>query len=139
MQSDEPLAQARAVARVDPSTPGWSQFVRRLDRPGSGYYLVVLGKRAANIAVVALEAGAGRVLGWAALPGTGDHLPVALDDAIARAHLEGPADAELVWKVSAASRSPLYPLWEVRGRGRVRYVDQSGKVWDALESPGHGA
>jgi Disulfide bond isomerase protein N-terminus len=138
MQSEEPIAQARTVAHLDSSTPGCAQFVRRLDRPGGGYYLVVLGRRGASVAVVALEADAGRVLSWAALPGTGEHLPVAQDDAIARAHLDGPADAELVWKISAASRSPLYPLWEVRAGGRILYVDQSGKTWDRLEAPGHG-
>ena len=136
--ADEPGEQAvrlaRAAAGLEGAVEGRAFRVRRLDRPGTFYYLTLLGTEAEPVAIAAVDLERGETLTWAELRG-GRHLRLDGEDAIRRAGLEPDATAELVWRSSAASRSPLYPLWEVRGDDRVVYVDHAGTVWDEL-TPG---
>ena len=59
------------------------------------------------------------------------------EDARARAGRAGAA-VRLVWRPSRASRSPLYPIWEVKAGSDLVYVDMTGRVWQDLEAGGRG-
>ncbi len=80
----------------------------------------------------------GEVMVWAALPGTGPHRPIDAEIAVKRAGLPTGTFAELVWRPSRASRSPLYPIWAVSAGVKTAYVDFQGNVWDSIESVGPG-
>jgi hypothetical protein len=133
LSAGDAVATARRELGLDDNVPGRAWPVRRLDRPGDVYYLVVFGDDNAAVAVAAVGAQSGEMRNSARVQGVRPHLTV--DDARA-AELAGAgagARIELVWRPSPASRSPLYPLWLVQtGRGEV-YVDQQGALWSELE------
>ncbi len=130
------VALGRATVGVAADVPGQAWLVRRLDRVGA-YYLVLLGPPEAHVAIVAIDSDSRETLEWARLSGKMPHL-TSKSEALARAHLGSSADAELVWRASAPSRSPLYPLWEVRSGRSVVYIDQQGKLWQNLAPAGRG-
>ena len=139
---DEAIERARTLwpgdAPTAASAAATTWRVRRLDRPDSVYYLVVLssGARGAHIAIV--DQATGRIGSSATL--ANGRSPVALS-AERACELAGAArtdPAELVWMPSQASRSPLYPIWRVGGAGASRYVSQQGEVFDALTAGGPG-
>ena len=123
---------ARAAAGVGPAVEGRALRVRRLDRPGTQYYLVLLGEEA----VAAVDVDGGAVLSWAAVSGL--HLVVDEDEARQLAGARDLTQPQLVWRSSAESRSPLYPLWEVRLGESSVYVDQQRSVWPELHPAGRG-
>ena len=125
------LEIARAAAGVASDVEGRALRVRRLDRPG-GYYLVLLDGEA----VAAVDAERGETLSWAAAERP--HLAVDEDGARRLAGAGPAAEAELVWRSSAESRSPLYPVWAVRVGDSTVYVDQQGGVWQELHPAGPG-
>jgi hypothetical protein len=133
---DEAIGRAR-VALGQPEAEGRALPVDRLDRPGVRYTLVILGSRAGSSGVATLDE-RGELMSSASLPGREPHLPV--DEAGARglAGAAGDAPARLVWAPCAQSRSPIYPLWEVRVGDGVRYVDQQRRVWSRLGPAGPG-
>jgi hypothetical protein len=123
------ISLARAHAGLDESVKGRAWRVRRLDRPDEAYYLVVLGEDAAAVAVATVSASTGDVGESARLSGRSQHLEVDASRARSLVGADEAAQAELVWRPGVASRSPLYPLWEVTGPAERIYVDQQGKVW----------
>ena len=135
---EEAIASARAEMGLDTSVAGHAWRIRRLDRPGDAYFLVVLGEAQAAVAVVTVGMHAGEIVASARLPGTGPHLAVDAGEALQLARLGENARAEMVWRPCRASLSPLYPLWEVRTDLETVYVDQQSKVWPALDSSGPG-
>jgi hypothetical protein len=133
----EATTRARAQAAVELSVPARSWHVRRLDRPGESYYLVVFGADGA-VAVAAVSADKGEILTWASLPGQTTHQVIEAQDAAKLAGITQDAKAELVWQPCRATRSLLYPLWEIRTSANTVYVDQQGKVWANLAPSGPG-
>lgn len=133
---EDAIERARAALGLDPSVPAHARRVRRLDRPGTDYFLVTLGAETATVGIVTLDAYTGELQGSVSLPGVRGHF--AVDEEQARAVAGGGASAELVWKPSAASLSPLYPVWEVRTEEGFVYVDQQGNVWTSLPEGGRG-
>jgi hypothetical protein len=129
--SQRALETARTITGVPPTIHDHAVHVRRLDRPEADYYLVVL-----DGALAAIDATDGKPLTWAKV--ANPDLPV--DEAQARelASLPSDASAELVWQSSTASRSLLYPIWEIRLRGQTIYVDQQRRRWSALGVQGRG-
>jgi hypothetical protein len=125
------LEIARTATGVEPEVEGRALRVRRLDRPGE-YYLVLFDGKA----VAAIDVDRGEALSWAATEGT--HLTVDQDEARRLADADATADAELVWRSSAESRSPLYPIWAVRPGATTVYVDQQGGVHEELHPAGRG-
>ena len=91
-----------------------------------------------TLAVAAVAATDGDVRTSALLEGRGPHLTMPERGARALSNLEEPVTAELVWKPCHASLSSLYPIWELRGGSRTRYVDQAGHVYDELVPAGPG-
>jgi len=129
----EAIARARQAIGIAPQTPGRAHRVRRLDKSGKTYYLVVFGEPGKTIAVAAVNGASGDIESWAKSPGAREHLEV--DEAYARRLCRAPASAsaELVWKPGRVSRSPLYPIWEVRSGRDVCYVDLQGKKFFAID------
>jgi hypothetical protein len=125
------LEVARAATGVKPEVEGSALRVRRLDRPAE-YYLVLFDGEA----VAAVDVDRGEVLSWAATRGV--HLAVDEGEARRLAGADAAAEAELVWRSSAESRSPLYPIWAVRRGDTTVYVDQQGGVRSELNPPGRG-
>jgi hypothetical protein len=124
-------AIASEAAGVEPSGAPRAYPVRRLDRPDSTYYLVLL-----EDAVAAVDVESDHVLSWA--KAARPTLVVDRDRARDLAALGQEAAVGLVWQSSVASRSPLYPFWEVRRGEEVVYVDQQRKLWRELPPSGHG-
>jgi hypothetical protein len=138
LSTDEAIGRARdAIAAVGVSAArAWR--VRRIDLAGDSYYLVVFGADAAAIAVVVVGAARGEIRSWATLSGTDPHRIIPSEEAIELAGTETSAQAELVWKPCSASRSPLFPLWEIRTPGHVVYVDQQRHVWPSIDAGRRG-
>ena len=135
---DDAIARARARTGVEAFVPAGAWLVRRLDRPGECYYLVVLGEDHAAIALATVGAAQGEIQTWAKLPGQNPHAILKEREAIERAGVSEDVKAELVWKPCRATRSPLYPLWEIRTATTTLYVDQQGIVWPDLPPGGPG-
>lgn len=130
---EDAIRQVRADLGVAKTTPGRAWWVRRLDRPREAYYLVLLGGSAATIAVATVDATTGEVGALARLPGIAPHIAVDAQQAAELAAGGAPAQTEMVWMPCEASKSPLYPLWEVKTQSGIKYVDQHGKVWKELQ------
>jgi hypothetical protein len=128
VSDQDAVARVRAAVGASESVEGRAWRVRRLDRPGESYYLVVLGAEDASVAVGTVDATTGEVGSWARLEGCGTHLTVDGARARALAGADERADAELVWRPSPVTKSPLYPVWEVVLPSRLAYVDQAGTV-----------
>jgi len=129
--AERALELAREAIDVPPGVEGRALPVRRLDRPGE-YYLVVFEGQA----VAAVDPGRGETLSWAVTRGR--HLAIDENEARRLARAGAGAETELVWRASAVSRSPLYPVWEVRGGDTTVYVDQQGGVSEELRPTGRG-
>lgn len=112
--------------------------VLRTDSPDGVYYLLVFGEPEAAVGVAAVDVATGDVTTWATLPGTAPHKLIDAETASRRAGLRGKSRAQLVWKSSPGSRSPLYPLWQISTDEKTVYVDQQGMVWSSLEPPTRG-
>jgi len=137
LAADEAIARARTEMGLDAAVPARAWRIRRLDRAADAYYLVVFGEPDAAVAVTTVGAASGEVRTSAHLPGVRPHLLIDAAQAVTLVGLGDSAQAELVWRPSRASRSPFYPLWEVRSATRRVYVDQQGVVWQALDMAGH--
>jgi hypothetical protein len=134
----EAIARARERLELSDRTPARAALVARTDVPGGAYYLVVLGDPSAAIGLAAVDASSGEATQWATLPGAGPHPLLDRDAAIERTGAPSARRAELVWRSSPASRSPLYPLWEIDTGDQVVYVDHVGRVWSSLEAGARG-
>jgi len=130
-ETERALEIARAATGVGPEAEGRVLRVARLDR-AAAYYLVLFAGRA----VAAVDADSGETLSWAAAEST--HLTIDEDEARRLAGADAAASAELVWRSSAETRSPLYPLWAVRRGDTTVYVDLQGEVSQELHPAGHG-
>jgi hypothetical protein len=139
---DQAIALARAVRPGDttaaPPEPATAWLVRRLDRPDTSYYVVVLGAAPGPAHVALVDGTTGRIGSSATLRNGQSPVAVSADRARAIAGAGEADDAELVWTPSQATRSPLYPVWRVRAAGTWRYVDQQGRVFDRLMEAGPG-
>jgi hypothetical protein len=136
--AEQAIAIARAKIHADAAVPARAWQVRRLDRVGESYYLVVFGDEHSSTGVVAVGAAQGEIQTWASLPGQGPHLRLDSAAAIQRAGLADATSAQMVWKPCRATRSPLYPLWEIQGITKTVYLDQQGTLWSELPSAGPG-
>lgn len=130
-ESERAAALAREAVGSEPGSPARSHPVHRLDRPGASYYLVQLGA-----SVAAVDPAGEEVLSWARV----GKPTVEVEPEQARELADAPPDApaRLVWEASVASRSPLYPFWEVRSGAETVYVDQQRNVWRGLPEGLHG-
>lgn len=134
----EAIEAARLALRAPAEAPASAWRVRRLDRAHAAYYLVVVGEARSAEGVVAIDEETGAPRGLARLDGGPSPIAVDADRARAVADADSQAQAELVWQPCQASRSPLYPLWEVRVGTTLAYVDQQARVHRRLDPAGPG-
>lgn len=130
---EEAIHTARTTLALGESTPGRAWQVRRLDRSSEVYYIVQFGDSIASVAVATVDANTGEIGVYATLPGVGPHIAVDAQLAIELAGGGRATQAELVWMPCRVSKSPLYPLWEVKIQGSTKYVDQQRQVLDNLD------
>ena len=119
------VALARATVGVDESVPAEAFPVRRLDCDNT-YVLVQLGQSGEPGWVAAVDVDHGDVMTWAA-NATGEstiptHRPPTLSE----------REAELVWRPSRSSPSPLYPLLRVSNDEGEWFIDLAGDVSTTL-------
>jgi len=117
----------------DITSQAW--LVDRLDKPNHSYFLVELGKENAG-GVATVDGVSGEVTHSARLQHEA-HLK-SPQDLLGKRSLRPTAEIKLVWRPCDASRSPLYPLWQIRTNENVFYIDQNGRRWDRLELTGRG-
>ncbi len=132
------VERARAVLALSDRVPGHARYVERMDLPGIGYYLVVLGEESAAVGVAAVDGMTGEVISYASAAGARPHLPVNAARASELAGAAPVAAPRLVWCPCRASQSMLSPIWEIRTTDGLIYVDQQGQVWTQLEPAGPG-
>lgn len=135
--ADEAVAAARVRLDIAPDVAVRVWPVWPPEGPGPAYRLIEFGDPGAVVGIAAVDALGGQVMSSAHLPGTGPHLSLTKAEAVERAGLSDAA-ARLVWSPSRQSRSPLYPIWEVRAGRELVFVDLQGNVWPALEPGGPG-
>jgi hypothetical protein len=135
---EEAIVRAREALGLPASVSGQALRVDRLDAPASAYYLVLLPSDGRERHVALVDAQTGAVDQHAELAGDAGPMTVNMEQAIAAAKLGGRPSARLVWRPSPASYSPFYPIWEISSAGERRYVDQQGRLWDALPPSGRG-
>jgi hypothetical protein len=127
------IDSARQRLGLEPGARAHAFRVLRADLPGGVYHLIVFGEPNAALGVAAVDAATGEVTNWASLPGTGPHALLDAETAIRRAGFPARSHAELVWRSSRISRSPLYPFWQVSMDKKTVYVDQQGTIWPSVE------
>jgi hypothetical protein len=138
MPIEAAIERVREALSLGNRIPGRAAYVARLDRPGTGYYLVWFGAENATMAVAAVDAASGEVSSHADLPGSGPHLAVTAEEATRRAGATGIGTPRLVWRPCRASFSMLFPFWEVTTAGGLVYIDQQRHLWTELEAGGPG-
>ena len=120
---DAAAALARAAVGAADDVPVEALPVRRLDRDAS-YVLVRLGRPGEPGWIAAVDPAAADVMTWASNPSGASTVPGGEPGEVA-----GPGvDRELVWRPSAQSRSPLYPLLRLVTPEGERFVDLAGTV-----------
>ncbi len=122
---DAAVALARATVGADAHLPASGIPVRRLDRDAE-YVLVLLGRPGEPGWVAAVDPAHDEVMTWAANP-SGESTAPGLPEA------DRPAgETEWVWRPSALSRSPLYPLLRIATETGEVFVDLSGTMHASL-------
>jgi hypothetical protein len=125
---------ARSRLGIGADEPARSWKVGRLASGARAFFLVVFGAHERATGVAAVDAETLDVRESARLPGRGAHAVMSADAARAIAGLDDASEATLVWEPSAASRSPLYPLWQLRGADASVWVDAvRGVVFRSLD------
>jgi sigma54-dependent transcription regulator len=122
---------ARKWLGLAANVPAESQPVRRLDNQPM-YYLVVFGEPGRSIAVATVDSASGRIRETGKSAGRSAHLAVSATQAAELSRVDRIQNVRLVWRACRATKSPLYPIWEVAG-ATTAYVDQQGHVWSALQ------
>ena len=116
---------ARATIGVDESVPAEAFPVRRLDRDNT-YVLVRFGRPGEPGWVAAVDLHQSDVMTWAATASGESTVPTQRPPTLP----EG--EAELVWRPSRLSPSPLYPLLRISSDEGEWFIDLAGEVSTAL-------
>lgn len=119
------IALARATVGAADDVPAVFVPVRRLDRDAE-YVLVQLGHPGEPGWVAAIDPAQDEVMTWAANPSGESTAPI-------RSESDRPdGEVEWVWRPSAHSRSPLYPILRITTETGELFVDLAGAVYDTL-------
>jgi hypothetical protein len=127
------IALSRARTGIDERVAARAWLVRRVDRPGEAYYLVVFCTDTGSVAVATVDAATSEVGTTARLSGRSRHLRIDAAKALKIADAPEESEIELVWAPGKASRSPLYPVWQVAGPSGPVYVTHRGEVVEGLQ------
>jgi hypothetical protein len=131
----ESVYYAREALGISETSTYHTWRVHRLDRKEGDYYLVQLymGETKSALAVVDIRSGAVNIT--AQLSSSRTHIAVDIQMAKRLAGADELSQAKLVWMPSPASKSPLYPFWQITmPDGVVRYVDQQKNVLTSLQT-----
>lgn len=133
------LANARVALAVAASEPAQIWPVARIKSGAPGFFLVVFGAPQAAVGLAAVDRASGAVFAKAHLPGCSPHHLISAEEALQRAGLGAGAEAVLAWDPVSASRSPFYPLWQVRGGDKTIWVNSvTGTTCATLDAPRGG-
>ena len=116
---------ARATVGVDESVPAEAFPVRRLDRD-SRYALVQVGRPRESGWVVAVDVDQSDVMTWAVNASGESTIPTERPPELSS------GEAELVWRPSRSSQSPLYPLLRISNDEGEWFIDLAGEVSTTL-------
>ncbi len=133
MNMKEAVQEARLKLGLSRHTPASVVPVRMIDERHTIYQLIMFGPPEAVVGVAAADLETGKIMMWANSAGILPHLTY--DEAKAKKAVNFPpaSSASLVWKSCKASRSLLYPIWEIIWENKIVYLDQQGYVWQILE------
>ena len=124
---EEAVRKAVAIARrtlaIKADQPARTWEVLRLNAEKPRYLLMVFGPPGGVTGIAAIDPASGEVLESARLPGSHAHTLMSADEAARRAGVNPVTDTQLVWEPTPASRSPFYPLWQIRQGPNVLWVD----------------
>ena len=119
------IALARATVGAADDVPAVFFRVRRLDRDAE-YVLVQLGHPGKPGWLAAIDPAQDEVMTWAANPSGESTAPTRSDSD------RSGGEVEWVWRPSAYSRSPLYPILRITTETGELFVDLAGAVYDTL-------
>lgn len=119
------IALARATVGAADDVPAVPFPVRRLDRDAE-YVLVQLGHPGEPGWVAAVDPAQDEVMTWAANPSGESTAPTRSASDRHRGQFEW------VWRPSAHSRSPLYPLLHITTETGELFIDLAGAGYDTL-------
>jgi hypothetical protein len=122
---DTAAALARAAVGAAADVPAEALPVRRLDRDTS-YVLVRLGRPGEPGWIAAVDPDTADVMTWASNDSGASTAPSGHPTSV------DAGDGELVWRPSAQSRSPLYPLRRVVTSDGEVFIDLAGNVSTGL-------
>jgi hypothetical protein len=126
------ITNARRFLGLDSGQPARAWEVARL-RSDDPFLLVVFGDPESTSGVATVDPESGDVLDGARLPGSGSHHVMSAGEAVRRAGFPANSETQLVWESTPVSRSPFYPLWQIRSAGHTVWVDGvRGDVWETL-------
>lgn len=132
---DAAVSSARAALHLAADVQAHACAVAPMAPRTRDFVLVVFGEAEAATAIATVDPTSGEVLESARLPGRESHALMPASEAIRRAGFGADTQARLVWGPSQASRSPFYPLWELRnGSDRAWVESVRGSVWRTLEA-----
>jgi hypothetical protein len=129
------IARAQRVLGFGNATTSRAWKVQRLDRPNQYYFLVELEAENTPGLVAIIDAVSGAVTHSARV--SHPSLLKTPQELLGQ-QLNAGATMKLVWRPCDASRSPLYPLWQIRTDKDFFYLDQTGRHWRQLEHGGRG-
>ena len=133
------LANARAALGVAADVPALIWPVVRIKSAAPGFFLVVFGAPQAAVGLAAVDRVSGEVLAKAQLPGQTPHQLMSAEEAIERSGLGAGTHAMLAWDPVPASRSPFYPLWQLRSGDKTMWINSvTGAACDTLDAPRGG-
>jgi hypothetical protein len=135
---DRAVANAREALALGASQQAHVWEVGRLRASARSYLLISFGPPEHSVGIAAVDLQSGNVLQRARLPGVGSHDVMPAEEAMKRADFPAGSRAQLVWDPTPASRSPLYPLWQISDADRRVWVDGvRGTVWKTLAPQDH--
>jgi hypothetical protein len=127
------IESVRKIASLGAGVPYRTYRVQMLDHPGQWYYLLAFGEPTATLALAVINGASGDLESWVRTDGARGHVRVDAAEAARLSGLQPHTSVQMAWRPCRASRSPFYPLWEVRSDdGLTRYVNQQGEVWHDL-------
>ncbi len=130
MAESDAVARARAALSATRDDPAQVFFVQRLDLPDRAYFIVAFGGGQKRVCTVDAR---GDVQQVARVADPATIVPVTEERARRLAGVDARAALRLVWRPCRASRSALFPLWEVSAGHVLVYVDMFERVLPSLD------
>jgi hypothetical protein len=129
---------ARMASALDGVHVGVPLFVKRLDEPNRGYYLVPWISKAGVTLIIEVDAMTGTMSSFFPLPQAMPSLAMNAEQAIAavsdKLGRQATGEPQLVWRPCRESSSPVRPFYQIKTAEGDVYVNMDGKVYTRLAS-----